>query len=157
MLKNIILLLIISINFNFLYSQEDEKDSLTVYNNEETKQLRDSSINTELKNRIYAPAELEKNIKLIAKKNSPTIKIAYTVQLKFDRDINIINNNLVSFKKNNPDLNIYKTYNEPNFYLKVGYFRTKMEASKLLIRLKKDYPGAYVVTVKNISTNKLSN
>lgn len=43
------------------------------------------------------------------------------------------------------DIPAYEDYLAPNFRVRVGDLRTRMEAAKLLRELKADHPGAYVV------------
>jgi hypothetical protein len=43
------------------------------------------------------------------------------------------------------EYNVHVKYTAPNFRVRVGDFRTKNEALKLLRRIQKDYPGAFVV------------
>jgi hypothetical protein len=43
------------------------------------------------------------------------------------------------------EYNVHIKYSAPNFRVRVGDFRTKNEALKLLRRIQKDYPGAFIV------------
>ena len=43
------------------------------------------------------------------------------------------------------DIPAYEDYLAPNFRVRVGDLRTRMEAARLLRELKADYPGAYIV------------
>lgn len=49
------------------------------------------------------------------------------------------------FLKEYPDVPVYISYLAPNFRLRVGDFRTKMECEKLKKEIQKDYPGCYIV------------
>ncbi|MDR0714746.1 MAG: SPOR domain-containing protein [Bacteroidales bacterium] len=49
------------------------------------------------------------------------------------------------FLNNFPDQHAYEQYNEPNFQIFVGDFRTKTEALYLLKRIARKYPSAFIV------------
>jgi len=61
-------------------------------------------------------------------------KDAYNLQARFQQDF--------------PDIRSYVTYNEPNFKLRVGDFRTHMEAERFQEQLKRTYEGTFIVTDK---------
>lgn len=52
------------------------------------------------------------------------------------------------FLKNYPTVKSYISYLAPNFRVRVGNFRTQMAAEAFLVRAKKQFPSAYVVTDK---------
>lgn len=47
-----------------------------------------------------------------------------------------------------PEIPSYLEWDLPNFKVRVGDFRTRSEAEGIVIKLKKDFPGAYVVSDK---------
>lgn len=49
------------------------------------------------------------------------------------------------FLKKHPDVNIYILYHEPNFKVRVGDFRTRLEAKKFLRQIAADFSAAYIV------------
>ncbi len=49
------------------------------------------------------------------------------------------------FEKKYPDVNTYVDWDEPYFKLRVGDFRTRLDARRFLEKIKKDYQGAYIV------------
>lgn len=51
----------------------------------------------------------------------------------------------VEFLSKYPDYNVYVLFSSPNFKVRVGDFRTKNEAFKLLKKIEKDYSAAFVV------------
>ncbi|MBS1530702.1 MAG: SPOR domain-containing protein [Bacteroidetes bacterium] len=61
-------------------------------------------------------------------------KDAYNIQARFQQDF--------------PDIRSYVTYTEPNFRVRAGDFRTRMEAEKFQDQLKKSYEGIFIVTDK---------
>jgi hypothetical protein len=50
-----------------------------------------------------------------------------------------------TFLQQNPDANAYLSWLAPNFRLRVGDLRTRLEAERLLRELKVAYPGSYIV------------
>lgn len=50
-----------------------------------------------------------------------------------------------TFLQKNPDLPIYLSWLAPNFRLRVGDLRTRLEAERLLRDLRVTYPGSYIV------------
>jgi len=57
----------------------------------------------------------------------------------------------VEFLSKYPESNVYVLFISPNFKVRVGDFRTKSEAFKLLKKIEKDYNAAFVVRDNNIS------
>lgn len=51
-----------------------------------------------------------------------------------------------SFLVKHPDTPAYLSYLAPNFRVRVGDLRTRLEAEKLKRSFKDGYPGAYIVT-----------
>lgn len=52
------------------------------------------------------------------------------------------------FEENYPDVEAYLTWKAPNFRVRVGDFRTRMEAEGFLQHILKDYPNAWVIKDK---------
>ena len=50
-----------------------------------------------------------------------------------------------AFIKKYSENEVYIIYQAPNFKVRVGDFRTRLDASGLLQELKNDYPGAFIV------------
>ena len=61
-------------------------------------------------------------------------KDAYNAQAKFQEQF--------------PDIRTYVIYNEPNFKVRAGDFRTRMEAEKLEDELKKWFTGMFIISEK---------
>jgi hypothetical protein len=49
------------------------------------------------------------------------------------------------FIRNYPSIPAYMLYHPPNFKVRIGDCRTRLEAMKLLTLIQKDYPHAFVV------------
>ena len=52
------------------------------------------------------------------------------------------------FEENHPEIPTYLTWKAPNFRVRVGDFRTRMEAEGVLQKILKDYPNAWVIKDK---------
>ena len=50
-----------------------------------------------------------------------------------------------TFLQKNPDIPTYLSWLAPNFRLRVGDLRTRLDAERLLNELKVAYPGSYIV------------
>lgn len=64
----------------------------------------------------------------------PNRKDAYSIQSKFQEEF--------------PDIRTYVIYNEPNFKVRVGDFKNRMDAEKLQDDLKKWFTGMFIITEK---------
>lgn len=52
------------------------------------------------------------------------------------------------FKSEYPKMNTYITYKEPNYYLRVGDFRTRLEAQRFMNELRATYPTLFIFREK---------
>lgn len=64
--------------------------------------------------------------------------------------INVAGEVMTEFEEEYPDIPVYLTFGEPNYRVRVGDFRTRLEAEKFLAKVTRNYPGAWV-TQDNIS------
>lgn len=69
----------------------------------------------------------------------------YRVQLYFDSDRGTINNARSRFIAQYPRVDTYVEYNAPNYYLKVGDFRTRLEAEKIKAAMTAEFPTSFVI------------
>jgi hypothetical protein len=72
----------------------------------------------------------------------------YLVEIFFSSAMNakeLAKERKVKFLSLYPNYNVHIIYSAPNFRVRVGDFRTKSEALKLYKKIKKDYPGAFIV------------
>lgn len=51
-----------------------------------------------------------------------------------------------TFSARYPDVTAYLTFKAPNYKVRVGDFRTRLDAVRFLQQILPDYPGAYVIT-----------
>jgi hypothetical protein len=69
----------------------------------------------------------------------------YRVQLFFDADRKKIDDARSKFIAAFPKVDSYVIYNAPNYFLKVGDFRTSLEAERVKETLVKDFPTSFIV------------
>ena len=72
----------------------------------------------------------------------------YRIQISFGQDRDEASKVMSSFIAKYHDMRAYFTYQQPYFKVNVGDFRTRLEAVKKLNRIRRDYPGAFVVMDK---------
>ncbi len=72
----------------------------------------------------------------------------YRVQLFFDQDKKILNESRTYFISKYPKVATYVEYNAPYYYLKVGDFRSHLEAVRLKSTLDEKFPTSFIVKEK---------
>ena len=72
----------------------------------------------------------------------------YRIKIHFGVDRDAAENIRVKFSKSFPDYNTYKEYQQPNFVVLVGDFKTRLEAHESLQKIKSEFPTAFVVKEK---------
>ena len=72
----------------------------------------------------------------------------YRIQLFFDGNKDEVDNARSRFISANPKIDTYVTYNAPNYFLKVGDFRTQMEAEKVKAAVESQFPTSFIVKEK---------
>jgi len=70
----------------------------------------------------------------------------FRIQLFFDSERSAINDARGTFIAKYPRIDTYTTYIAPNFFLRVGDFRTRLEAEKVMDELKELFPTSFIVT-----------
>jgi len=70
----------------------------------------------------------------------------YRVQLHFGNDRDKARDIKSKFLNQHQTVAAYESYQQPNFRIRVGDFRTRIEALKYLKNLKNEFPSAFVVT-----------
>ncbi len=93
------------------------------------------------------------------KPNGPIVsQMGYRVQIYYGSDRRVVFKEQSRFNALYPNLMTYVTYKEPNYYLRVGDFRTRMEAQKLMNELRSTYPTLFIFREKiNAPTLDYSN
>lgn len=72
----------------------------------------------------------------------------FRIQLFFDSDKSAVNEARNAFISKFPKVDTYIEFNAPNFFLKVGDFRTKLEAEKIKSKVEADFPTSFIVKEK---------
>ncbi|GGH09445.1 cell division protein [Pedobacter zeae] len=72
----------------------------------------------------------------------------YRVQIFYGSDRREVFNEQARFKGLYPQLNTYLTYKEPNYYVRVGDFRTRLEAQRLINELRPAFPTLFIFREK---------
>ncbi len=77
--------------------------------------------------------------------NSKASIKGYRVKIHFGTDKNSAKEVKGTFIAKFPDVPAYEKYDQPNFNIRVGDFRTKLEAYKFLKEIQADFPAAFIV------------
>ena len=72
----------------------------------------------------------------------------YRVKIHFSADKTKAREVQAKFSSKYSDVPTYEDYQQPNFVINVGDFKTKLEACELLKKIKEDYPYAFIVKSK---------
>lgn len=73
----------------------------------------------------------------------------YRIQIFFDSGINSKTRGQAvyeTFSSRYPEVKAYLSFKAPNYKVRVGDFRTRLDAFRFLQEILPDYPGAYVVS-----------
>ncbi|HET6224993.1 MAG TPA: SPOR domain-containing protein [Bacteroidia bacterium] len=84
---------------------------------------------------------LAKNIE----SNSKAALKGYRVKIHFGADKNKAKEVKAKFMTQFPSVAAYEKYDQPNFNIRVGDFRTKLEAYKFLKQIQAEFPTAFIV------------
>ena len=74
--------------------------------------------------------------------------VGYRVQIHYGSDRRLVFSEQSRFKSSFAKMNTYITYKEPNYYLRVGDFRTRLEAQNFLNELRPSYPTLFIFREK---------
>ena len=100
---------------------------------------------------VYADPKLNEDIYLKQRLKNPEKETefpGYRIQVFFGSDRTDANKIKAEFVEKYPDVDVYVVYESPNFKVRVGNFRNKIEAQKLLHDVKQKYDGAFIVPDK---------
>lgn len=75
-------------------------------------------------------------------------QVGYRVQVFYGSDRREVFSQQAKFKSLYPTLNTYITYKEPNYYLRAGDFRTRLEAQRLMNELRPEFPTLFIFREK---------
>lgn len=68
----------------------------------------------------------------------------YRIQLFFDNDRKLLDEARSKFISLYPKIDTYVIYNAPNYFLKVGDFRTMLEAERIKSTLFREFPTCFI-------------
>jgi hypothetical protein len=100
---------------------------------------------------VYADPKLNELVyikKFLENPNKETEIPGYRIQIYIGADRAEANKIKNEFGQSHPDEEAYVHYDSPNFKVRAGNFRNKIEAQKLLHELKEKYDGAFIVPDK---------
>ncbi|RZK63482.1 MAG: SPOR domain-containing protein, partial [Pedobacter sp.] len=72
----------------------------------------------------------------------------YRVQVFYGSDRREVFNQQARFKSLYPKFNTYLIYKEPNYYIRVGDFRTRLEAQSLMNEIRPAFPTLFIFREK---------
>jgi hypothetical protein len=92
-------------------------------------------------NNLYTQVNIVKDNRIDEKISGKSQKqiLGYRVQICFDSDKILVDQMREKFISQYPKIDTYITFDAPNFNLKVGDFRTQIEAEKLKEKIIADY------------------
>lgn len=80
----------------------------------------------------------------VTKDGTPIIVYGYRVQVFFGNDRKQAYSEQARFNSLYPELGTYISYTQPNYRVKVGDFRTKAEAQRLVTELRPQFPTLFI-------------
>lgn len=126
-MKHILFLIFITSSFFRLYSQENPNSN---------------GIQTSLKVRALQ----EKKEEFHKRTNGESD--GYRVKIHFGSDKTKAREVQAKFSTKYNEISTYEEYQQPNFVINVGDFKTKLEAYELIKKIKDDFPYAFIVKSK---------
>ena len=72
----------------------------------------------------------------------------YRVQIFYGSDRREVFSQQARFKSLYPKFNTYLVYKEPNYYVRVGDFRTRLEAQRLMSEIRPTFPTLFIFREK---------
>jgi hypothetical protein len=85
---------------------------------------------------------------LIKQEGASLTMTGYRIQLFFDSNKASVDEARSRFISTYPKIDTYVFYTAPNYFLKVGDFRTKIEAEKVKSAVETQYPTSFIVKEK---------
>ena len=80
----------------------------------------------------------------VTKDGTPIIVYGYRVQVFFGNDRKQAYNEQARFNSLYPEYSTYISYTQPNYRVKVGDFRTRAEAQRLMTELRPEFPTLFI-------------
>lgn len=101
-----------------------------------------NSIQTYLKVRALQEKKIEYHRRTNGESDGYRVKIHFSADKTKAREVQ------AKFSMKYSDIPTHEEYQQPNFVINVGDFKTKLEAYELLKKIKEDYPYAFIVKSK---------
>lgn len=142
----------VGLTTTFLFSQQDSilfSDNLLDTTTFES-QLYNDSIQEGMLT-IKKDIRIDELIREKAKIKAPATSLqidGYRIQLFFDTEKSKVDEARGKFIEIHPEIESNVIYKAPNYFLKVGNFRTYLEAEKIKSTLDKDFPTNYILKEK---------
>lgn len=98
--------------------------------------------------------KLDKSFQLLLQKKSAYHKQTngaydgYRIKIHFGPDKEKARESKTKFMNDFPSINAYEEYQQPNFVIVVGDFRTRLEAYEGLKKIESSFPGAFIIKDK---------
>lgn len=89
----------------------------------------------------------QKLIDFMAAPQPPEYKVmidGYRVQIYFSNDRDLINKQRENFQRSHPEVETYVLYDAPNYSIKVGNFRTEIEAEEMRNQISIEFPSSII-------------
>lgn len=135
-LKNYIIILGLLLLNTLLFAQE--KGSVVV--------VKDPLIDSLISRRI----NLNKGV---AHTGTPIVVNGYRIQIFYGNERKEAYHIQDKFKSLYPEYNTYISYTQPNYRVKVGDFRTRLEAQKMMVELRPIFPTLFIFNERINPTN----
>jgi hypothetical protein len=108
--------------------------------------IKDPLIDSLIARRI---ALSKKTAPVTIRRNGPIVsQMGYRVQVFYGSDRRETFNEQTRFKSIYPKINSYIIYKEPNYYLRVGDFRSRLEAQRMLNELRSMFTTLFIFREK---------
>ena len=102
----------------------------------------DNAIQTALKVKSLQEKKAEYHRRTNGESDGYRIKIHFSADRAKAREVQ------AKFSSKYSDVSAHEEYQQPNFVVNVGDFKTKLEAYQLLKKIKEDFPYAFIVKSK---------
>jgi len=110
--------------------------------------IKDPMIDSLIAKRIELNTKPAGSGAIIAKPGPVVSQMGYRVQVFYGSDRRQVFNEQSKFNSLYPAINTYITYKEPNYYLRVGDFRTRLEAQRFMNELRSNFPTLFIFREK---------
>jgi hypothetical protein len=108
--------------------------------------IKDPMIDSLIERRIVLS---RKTAAATVRKDGPIVsQMGYRVQIFYGSDRREVFSEQSRFKTTYPKINTYITYKEPNYYLRVGDFRTRLEAQRMMNELRPVFATLFIFREK---------